>query len=490
MSLPVIAIVGRPNVGKSALFNRIAGRRISIVHEEAGVTRDRIVTTAVHENREFTLIDTGGLGILPEQKKADDFDGLIRDQVKVAVEDADVILWVVDAQSGVSDLDHVVGEYLRRAADVPVILAANKADNRTIGDQALTEFAELGYPEVQPVSGIHGIGLWEALDRCVEALPPATDFDDEAAPEPEPLRISVIGRPNVGKSSLVNALLDEDRVMVSDIAGTTRDAVDVPFELQTDDEAFPMVLIDTAGMRRRSRLDTVVEYFSILRTENAVRRSDVVLVLVDASAPSTAQDRRVARLVSAGHKPCVLVANKWDLVEEETTENELRDEVLHGLPFLRYAPLVVMSAKTRANLEEVWRELMAVYDAIHTTIPTSLLNQVLHDAVARTPPPGTGGRAFKFFYATKTDRTPPEFILFVNDPKLCTDQYRTFLEKRLREAFFPEAGIPLRLRFRPRRTDLREEGGSRRSAAGKARVKSKEHQDEFRRKQRRRGLRK
>lgn len=488
MDLPVIAIVGRPNVGKSALFNRIAGRRISIVHEEAGVTRDRIIATAAHEGREFTVVDTGGLGILPGQKKGPEFDVLIRDQVRIAVADADVILWVVDAQAGATDLDHVVGNYLRREANVPVVLAANKADNRRMGDDALAEFAELGHEEVMPLSSIQGIGLWEVLDRCVEALP-APD-GEEAGPAPAPpLRISVIGRPNVGKSSLVNALLDEQRVMVSDVAGTTRDAVDVPFELNTGDEVVPMVLIDTAGMRRRSRLDTVVEYFSVMRTENAVRRSDVALLLVDAQSPGTAQDRRVARLVAESRKPCVLVANKWDLVSDNQSAEEVAEAVADGLPFLHYAPIVAISAKEGVDIDTLWEELLAVYDAIHAEIPTSLLNQVLHDAVHRTPPPSVANRTFKFFYATKTNSTPPEFLLFVNDPDLCPAQYKTFLEHRLREAFFPEAGIPLRLRFRRRRTALRDEGGTRRSAAGKARIKSRESQDTFRRKQRRRGRR-
>ena len=308
-ALPLVAIVGRPNVGKSALFNSIIGRRIAIVHEQSGVTRDRITAPGQHAGRYFTLVDTGGLGIgLRETHNIGVFDGLVRDQVAKIVEEATALIWVVDCQAGVTAQDEEVAAFLRSAAR-PVVIAANKADNDVVAAAAAGEFSRLGFADICPTSCTHRRGIGELLDQVCRHLPEAP-----AAPAAEAaLKLAVVGRPNVGKSSLVNRIFGAERVIVSEIAGTTRDAIDVPVTIRDGESEVPLLLIDTAGLRRRRQIDTVVDFFSMTRTEQAIRRSDAVLFLLDATELATAQDCNIARLILDAGKPCILVVNKWDL---------------------------------------------------------------------------------------------------------------------------------------------------------------------------------
>lgn len=444
-NLPVVAIVGRPNVGKSSLFNCLLGRRVAIVHEESGVTRERIMAPVRYGERTFQLVDTGGLGLFPDQKPKDPFNRHIREQVEIVVEAAAVVLWMLDAKVGVTALDREIANFLRRLG-CRIVAVVNKADNEAERDAATAEFAELGLADTVVISCAHNHGIGTLLDLCMASLP------DAAAAAPEPgLLLAVVGRPNVGKSSVINALLGENRVLVTDTPGTTRDAVDIPLQVRVGPETIALTLIDTAGLRRRRQLDNAVEFFSVARAERAIRRSDAVLFICDAAAPGTAQDRRIARLVVDAGKPCVVAVNKWDLVAYGMKERDLAELVRSKMPLLDYALLESVSARTGTRLQRLLTHLLCIRDQMAVTVPTGVLNRFLQDVMLRTPPPAPGGRPFRFYYATMTGRRPPRFLLFVNAPDACPAHYRRFLASRLREAFFSDGGMPVHIDFRERR---------------------------------------
>ena len=470
---PTIAIVGRPNVGKSSLFNAIVGRRVSIVHEMPGVTRDRVIAPLARGKRRFRLIDTGGLGMIPgETRKVDAWDGRIAEQVKVAVEEADVLILVVNTQDGVVNLDEEVARHLRSAGKT-VLLAANKCDNPSLVAQSV-EFAKLGFSELFPVSCLHRSGIDSLVDAALKLLP--ENIDANAAAESEGVarkfNIAVVGRPNVGKSSLVNALLGEERVMVSDVAGTTRDAIDVDFELKFRGATHPATLVDTAGLRKTAKVDTVVEYFSVMRAKAAIDRADLVLFLVEASPDGvTAQDRRIASMVQESGKGCVLVANKFDVYKSSHKVKQLEAEVRYSLSGMTYAPLVFISARDRWNLDGLLDRIAEVMEQLEMKIPTGVLNRVLMDAFVAHTPPVVGSAPLKLFYASMVGMTPPRIRLFVNNPAYCADNYLAFLTRTVRNAF-DLSGLPveLELRARPKKVvSIRSEpGGPRRRGNVKA----------------------
>jgi GTP-binding protein len=483
---PIVAIVGRPNVGKSALFNLIVGRRIAIVHEESGVTRDRIMAPGQHGDHTFTLVDTGGLGIgVRETRHVGLFDGLIRDQVAAIVEECTALIWVVDCQSGVTAQDEEVAALLR-SAQRPVVLAANKADNDTLAGGAVAEFSRLGFDRIVPTSCTHRRGVDDLLDQVVESLP---HVEGDTAPAPA-MKLAVVGRPNVGKSSLVNRLFGAERVMVSDIAGTTRDAIDVPIVVRDGDTEVPMLLIDTAGLRRRSQVDTVVDLFSMMRTEHAIRRSDAVLMLLDATEPGTSQDRHIARMILDAGKPCVLLANKWDLAAAMgTKQREFEALVYERLTFMKHAPLQAICALSGHNLNRIFDHVLYLREQMRVMVPTSVFNQFLRDTLARNPPPAATTRRFKVFYGTMTGNPPPQFRLFANDREACPRHYLQFLENQIREAFFPQTGLPVRIEIRERE-DKSPGDGARRAAAGAQRQDLAERQAMARHRARKKGWRK
>ncbi|MFA5205688.1 MAG: ribosome biogenesis GTPase Der [Lentisphaeria bacterium] len=457
MNLPIIAIVGRPNVGKSALFNRIVGRRMAIVHEQAGVTRDRVMAAAEDDNRHFQVVDTGGLGYYTDEKAAGVFDGLIRAQVEAVAAEAVALILVTDAQVGETPLDREIAQYLRTFGR-RVVVAANKADNPTLRESAMTQFAGLGFDSVMPVTCLHGTGIGDLLDAVLKGVPrgaPGAAF----ATTTRPFRMAVLGRPNVGKSSLVNRLVEQERMIVSDIAGTTRDAVDVPFTLKAGARELPAVVVDTAGLRRKSKVDTVVEFFSVDRAKKALDHCDLALFVVDAADPATAQDRRIASQIVEAGKPCVVVANKWDLAPMAVARNRFRDVLKEAMPFLAHAPVAVVSALKDRSLEPLAESVFRVHDSGGVTVPTAVLNQFLRDLLARTPPSSVGGKPLKLFYGAQVSNVPPRFALFVNHERLCPAAYRIFLANRLREAFYPEAGMPVQvvLRERPQNDPERKE---------------------------------
>lgn len=465
-SLPTIAIVGRPNVGKSSLFNAIVGRRIAIVHEQSGVTRDRIVAPAHSNGRHFLLIDTGGIGIFRDDRKVETFDGLVREQVALVVGEADRIVWMVDARDGVTPLDKEVGMFLREAGR-PVTLVANKADNAKLADAAMADFAALGVGEPLPISCTHMLGIKTLLERVLEDVP--VRYGSDLPQQEEGLKLAVVGRPNVGKSSLVNKLIGENRVIVSEVAGTTRDAIDIPIEIISDeDEHVPFTLIDTAGLRRRRQVDNAVDLFSSMRSENAIKRCDIAIMVIDAQNPATSQDRRIARLIADANKPCVIVANKWDLACKDTKLRDLREDLAErSMKFMAHAPIVGISALSGYNLAEVVAALMSIRDQVDVKIPTSVVNQFIQDAIVRTPPPaGAGGKHLKILYGTMKDGASPHFVLFVNQKELCPPNYLSFLENRFREAFFPDGGMPVRIELRSRRGGDSDKTGTRQAVAG------------------------
>jgi len=482
----LIAIVGRPNVGKSALFNRIAGRRIAIVHDEPGVTRDRVSAEAEWRGSKFTLIDTGGIGLLRGEKADDVITRAAMAQVELAIESASVIILVTDAQNGVVPLDREAAERLRRNAK-PVLVAVNKVDTDRL-EPAAAEFAELGFEEIFPVSAIHGEGIEALMEAVLGLLPEESDLpkvaEGEAAPRsgavaspaalpPGPLKLAIVGRPNVGKSSIVNALTRSSRVVVSPIPGTTRDAVDVPFEVQTDGLREAYVLIDTAGLRKTRRIDDSIEFFSVKRAEDSIARCDIAVLVLDAEAGITEQDKKVADKVVEERKACIVVVNKWDLVKdavrkgrEEEIERRQRKEAARGpkaittlaefghwvqehLFFLDYAPVIFTSAQTGFNLERLLEALRYVAAQLQQKIPTAILNRTLQDAVERRQPVSSRGHRLKFFYATQIRLAPPTFLLFVNREELFSAQYKKYLGDQLRRAFGYE-GCPLILIPKPR----------------------------------------
>jgi GTP-binding protein len=438
---PVVAIVGRPNVGKSALFNRMIGERRAIVEDIAGTTRDRLQGEVEWRGRLFDLIDTGGLAEPTSVEGSGAYMDAIRDQVEAAIRDADLLLFVVDVKSGGTSADREVAELLRRS-DKPTLLVANKADNnRRIDDAA--EFFELGLGDPQPVSAINSAGVGELLDLISDMLPelPAAEPGAQATG----LRVAIIGRPNVGKSALVNAILGKERVIVSDIAGTTRDAIDTPFEYQGE----RMTLIDTAGIRRPGRLEGSIEHYSVMRSKSALERADVAVAVFDASERVHAQDLHIIGMALDAATGLVVCGNKWDLIYDKTEKPSYLTTIRRRLNFATWVPVVVTSAQQGIGLEELLREVHAAGEERKKRIQTSELNAVMRGAIARRPPPPQGRRRLKLLYVTQVRTEPPTFVFFVNHSELINNAYKRYLENNLRRVFgFRGAG--LRLIFRDR----------------------------------------
>ena len=464
---PVIAIVGRPNVGKSSLFNSIIGRRMAIVHEQSGVTRDRVAATGSFHGRHFQLIDTGGLGTMGASRNIDKWDEHIANQVFQAIADADVLIMVVNVQQGVVPLDEAVAEELRSTGK-PVIVAANKSDNPQLGSESV-EFSCWGFNDLVPISCLHRYGIDQLLEKVFEYIPEAeaaaddneddefADFDNEESAEKteeiKPLRIAIVGRPNVGKSSLVNALLGEERVITSDVAGTTRDAVDIDFSIRFHGEQRPAILVDTAGLRKTAKVHDAVEKFSVMRAESAIEHAELVIMTVEAGENSiTAQDRRIAGLIERNNKPCIIVANKYDLCASEAKIKALHQMLRNDLPGLAYAPVVFTSAVKRLHLNTLLDMISTVAEQLELRPSTALLNRVVLNAFERLSPPVVGVSPLKLYYSTMTSHIPPRFILFVNKAANCAPNYKAYLAGELRKAFgFVGVPVLLELRDRPKK---------------------------------------
>ena len=437
--MSIVAIVGRPNVGKSQLFNRLVGRRLSIVEDTPGVTRDRLFADCEWCGRRFSLVDTGGI----EPRCVEPMLQTVRFQAELAIDQADAVILVTDIHTGPTAADEEVATLLQKARK-PVVVAVNKADRVGPADAALYDFYSLGLGEPIPVSALHGHGTGDLLD-AVTALLPAESADEEE----EVVRVAIIGRPNVGKSSLLNRILGEDRVIVSDVPGTTRDAVDTAFTHKTG----RYVLIDTAGMRKKARVDENIEYYSVLRAQMAIERSQVCLILLDAEQGVTEQDTKVAGLALEAGKACILVVNKWDVIDkDEKTMDKYREKVRAELSFMPFAPMLFISAKTGQRVENLFAVIRHVVEQARIRISTGALNDVLADAQARQQPPTDKGRRLKIYYITQTGVAPPGFVLFCNDAELFHFSYRRYLENRLRETFGFE-GTPIRMTIRQKGDD-------------------------------------
>ncbi|MEK4424748.1 ribosome biogenesis GTPase Der [Solibacillus sp. FSL K6-1523] len=435
MTKPVIAIVGRPNVGKSTIFNRIVGERVSIVEDIPGVTRDRIYSSADWLAHEFNIIDTGGIEIGDEP-----FLEQIRQQAEIAIEEADVIIFLTNGREGVTAADEQVAKILYKTKK-PVILGINKIDNPDMRHM-IYDFYSLGFGEPWPISGSHGLGLGDLLDECAKHFPQ----QDEEQYGDETIKFSLIGRPNVGKSSLVNAFLGQERVIVSDIQGTTRDAIDSPYT--HDDQDY--VIIDTAGMRKKGKVYESTEKYSVLRALRAIERSDVVLVILNADEGIQEQDKKIAGYAHEAGKAVIIVVNKWDAIEkDEKTMNFYTEQIREHFLFLDYAPIVFVSAKTKQRVLTILPIIKRVSENHAMRIQSSILNEVIEDAVARNPAPTDKGRRLRIYYATQVATKPPTFVVFVNEPELMHFSYVRFLENRIRETFDFE-GTPLRLITRAR----------------------------------------
>ncbi len=483
----LIAIVGRPNVGKSALFNRIVGKRIAIVHDQPGVTRDRVTAEAEWGGKSFTLADTGGIGLLRREKSDDVIIKAALEQVELAIEAASAIILVVNVQEGVVPLDREVAQHLHKSGK-PVLVAVNKVDTER-AEKGADEFAALGFDKIFPVSAIHGEGIQNLMNEAVALLPqqsseisgtgfqpvesPETDRQDACPTKIEPLKLAIVGRPNVGKSSIINALTQSERVIVSPVPGTTRDAIDVPFEVKVGGGDAPVaatekyILIDTAGMRKTRRVDNSVEFFSVQRAEDSIARCDIVILVLDAEAGITEQDKKIADVIVENRKACIVVVNKWDLFEaqvlkareeeigrrnrkertegqakELTTLGEFAEWVQRKLFFLDYAPVIFTSAKSGFHLDRLLEAVRYVAAQLRQKIPTAILNRTIHDAVERRQPVSALGHRLKFFYATQVRQAPPTFLLFVNRDELFSEQYKKHLATELRKAFGYE-GCPI-----------------------------------------------
>ena len=435
MSKPLVAIVGRPNVGKSLLFNRLAGQRLSIVEDSPGVTRDRLYAECEWAGRRFDIVDTGGI----EPNTDDEILLFMREQANIAISAADVIVLVTEIATGVTAADVDVANMLLRSRK-PVVLVVNKVDNPSRVDPTLYEFYSLGLGDPIPISAVHGHGTGDMLDACLQYFPP----EDGQPEEDDRVKVAIIGKPNVGKSSLTNLIAGETRVIVSDVAGTTRDAVD----MRIDNAFGKYTFIDTAGIRRKSKVEDRIEKFSVMRAQLAIDRADVCLILLDARDGVTEQDTKIAGLAHAAGKASIIVVNKWDLVEKETgTMEKMRREVLRDLSFMRYAPVLFISAVTGQRVQRIFELINFVNDQSAMRITTGMLNDVLADAQARMQPPSDKGKRLKIYYMTQTGVKPPNFVVFCNRAELFHFSYQRYLENQIRAAFGLE-GTPIRLVIR------------------------------------------
>ncbi len=448
----VVAIVGRPNVGKSALFNRLVRRRLAIVHSEEGVTRDRLMARAEWLGQRFQVVDTGGLALMDRAKSTDEILLATGEQVRAAIEDSAVVILVVDLKAGLQPVDLEVAQLLRKA-DRPVVVAANKADLPE-WDEKTGEFARLGFP-VFPVSASHDRGTEALVEAVLPHLPP-----ESGEAEPARLKVAVVGRPNVGKSSYINRLTGRQRVIVSDVPGTTRDMIDVPFTLKAaDGSERHYTLVDTAGMRRQGRVHESVEKFSLFRAEQCIEEADIVVLMMEAEAGPTSQEKKVAALIRDNHKACVVLVNKWDQargsdVKESAYEESMRKELF----FLGDIPVLFVSALTGYQIRRSFEVIDIVASRLQLKLPTGVLNRVIRDAFAKSQPPFSRGKQLKFYYATQTGQNPPRVTLFVNNPVLSTQTHQSYLTARLRAAF-DLAGVPLVMNYRSSHGD--KEAGSR-----------------------------
>ena len=437
MSKPLIAIVGRPNVGKSMLFNKLVGRRLSIVEDTPGVTRDRLYAECEWRGRKFDIVDTGGI----EPGTTTEILSFMRKQAEIAISHADVIVFLCDIKTGLTAADQDVANMLLRARK-PVILGVNKMDQVGMTNPDIFEFYNLGLGDPIAVSAVHGHGTGDLLDACFDYFPP----EEEEEEEDDVIKVAVIGKPNVGKSSLINQILGEERVIVSDMAGTTRDAVDSYFENQEG----KFLLIDTAGMRKKSKVNDQIEKFSVLRAAMAIERSDVCLIMIDANEGVTEQDTKVAGMAHESGKACIIVVNKWDAVEkDDKTMDKMRKDVRRDLSYMTYAPIIFISALTGQRVPRLFQLIKYVNDQAATRITTGMLNSLLADATARVQPPTDKGRRLKIYYMTQAGTRPPHFVCFCNDAKLFHFSYQRYLENQIRATFGLE-GTPIRLTIRQR----------------------------------------
>lgn len=440
MALPIVAVVGRPNVGKSTLFNRIVGQRLAITEDRPGATRDRLYSKGEWLNKEFFLVDTGGMTF-------DEGDALANDvtkQAQVAVDECDIIIFVVDARTGITTEDLQIAQILRREKK-PIVIAVNKIEDHKKQELDFIEFYSLGFPVMVSISAANGFGIGDLLDEVIANF---TEEHDETEEEGI-LKVTFIGRPNVGKSSMVNKLLGQNRVIVSDIPGTTRDAIDS--KVIVDGETF--ILVDTAGLRRKSKVDEDVEYYSVLRSIRAIERSDVAILVIDATTGVTEQDKRVAGFAHEGGKGCIIMINKWDLLEKDNhSVKEFTKNIRNELGYMDYAPIIFVSALTGQRAHKLLPLAKQVAAENDKRISTSLVNDVIFDSIAVTPPPTDRGRQLKILYTSQVSTKPPTFVFFVNDTELMHFSYLRFLENQLRTAFGFE-GTPLRMLTRQRSED-------------------------------------
>ena len=435
MAKPLVAIVGRPNVGKSMLFNKLTGKRLSIVEDTPGVTRDRLYAEAEWRSRTFNIVDTGGI----EPGTDDQILSFMREQAEIAISSATVIIFVCDIKTGMTAADQEVAGMLQRSGK-PVVLAVNKMDATGRTDPDIYEFYNLGLGDPYPVSAVHGHGTGDLLDACFEYFPPEDDEEEEE----DVVKVAIIGKPNVGKSSLVNRILGQDRVIVSNVAGTTRDAVDSYFE----NDRGKYLIIDTAGMRKKSKVDDRIEKFSVLRATMAIERSDVCVIMIDAQEGVTEQDTKVAGLAHEAGKACIIVVNKWDAVEkDDKTMRRMEDDVRRDLAYMTYAPVLFISALTGQRVDKLFDLINSVVNQAAMRIPTGVLNSVLADAQTRVQPPTDKGRRLKIYYMTQAGIRPPHFICFCNDARLFHFSYQRYLENQIR-AVFGLTGTPIKITIR------------------------------------------
>ena len=437
MSKPTVAIVGRPNVGKSTFFNYIVGKRISIVQDEPGVTRDRVYADATWKGKTFTLIDTGGI----EPESEDIIVSQMRDQANIAIDIADVIIFLTDIKQGVTAADKEISLMLKKSKK-PVVLVCNKADNYGKTSDDIYEFYNLGLGTPHPVSSVNAIGIGDVLDAIYEEFPETEKEDDD-----ETIKVAIIGKPNVGKSSLVNQILGENRVIVSDIAGTTRDAIDSNFE----NEFGKYVFIDTAGIRRKSKVDEQIEKYSVMRSLLAVERADVCLLMIDANEGVTEQDKKIAGEAHEAGKASIIVINKWDAYEkDEHSMEKYKKQVYSELAYLSYAPIIFISAKTGQRVNKLFELINQVANQNALRVSTAVLNQVLNEAIAIVQPPTDKGKRLKIYYMTQASTKPPTFVVFVNDKKLFHFSYERYLVNQIRKEF-TLTGTPVRIMVREKK---------------------------------------